>query len=260
MKRKIKDYAYSSPVWTAVETALIAVLLFSLLSVIKAGETTEFILHIICHVMSVVFAVFVAKACDFKLFAKIKISVSEIFILFLGLLVCVNNFPVIGFIKGDVRLIENANILRFILYCVMIGVSEEFVFRGIIMPIIGLKYKDAKRAPLLTVAVSSLIFSLCHLFNIFSLGIAPTLLQVGYTFLTGGLFGIAFLITKNLIFPIILHVVFDFGGLIFSVPFGVAAGNMWDLSTIIITAALGVFAAAVYILKLYKYKSNQNQK
>ena len=77
MKRKIKEYAYSSPVWTAIETALIAVLLFSLPSVIKAGETAEFILHIICRVMAVVFAVFVAKACDFKLFAKIKISVSE---------------------------------------------------------------------------------------------------------------------------------------------------------------------------------------
>ena len=92
------------------------------------------------------------------------------------------------------------------------------------------------------------------MFNIFSQGIVPTLLQIGYTFLTGGLFGIVYLITKNLIFPIILHVIFDLGGLIFSAPFGIAAGNMWDVLTIIITAALSVFATAVYFFKVYNYK------
>ena len=52
-----------------------------------------------------------------------------------------------------------------------------------------------------------------------------------------------------------LAVIFDFGGLIFSTPFGVATGNMWDKTTIIITAALGVFATAVHIIKLLRYKN-----
>ena len=40
----------------------------------------------------------------------------------------------------------------------------------------------------------------------------------------------------------------------FSSPFGIAAGNMWDVLTIIITAALSVFATAVYFVKVYNYK------
>lgn len=258
MKTKIKEYAYSSPIWTAVETALVAVLLFSLPSVIKAEETLEFIVHIICRALAVVFAVLFAKIYGFKLFSRVKISVSEIFILLLGLLVCVNNFPIVGFIRGDVQLLNDANILRYILYCAAIGCSEEFAFRGLIMPLVGLKYKNRRRAPLLTVAVSSLIFSLCHLFNIFSLGIVPTLLQAGYTFLTGGLFGIVYVITENLVFPIILHIVFDVGGLMFSKPFGIAAGNMWDVFTVIITAVLAVVATAVYAFKIYRYKNGQD--
>ena len=261
MKTKIREYAYTSPIWTAIESALIAVVLFSLPNVIKFGETAEFILSVICRAVAVAFAVYCVKACGFKLFKKPKISVSEIFIIFLGFLVCINNFPIVGFIEGNVSLIENAKIARYILFCVMIGVAEEFVFRGFIMPLIGLKFTSHSRAPFLTVLVSSLIFSLCHIFNIFSVGVAPTLLQAGYTFLTGGLFGIAYLITENLIFPIILHIIFDLGGLMFSEPFGVAIGNMWDALTIIITAVLGVIVTAVYVFKLYRYKPNaQNQK
>ena len=254
MKTRLKEFAYSSPMWTAIEIALFAVILFSLPNALKLGETAEFILHIICRALAVICAFVLAKILNFKLFTKTKISLAEIFVLLLGFLVCVNNFPIIGFIKGNVYIFENAKIFRYIIYCIMIGVAEEFVFRGLIMPLVGCYFKSRKRAPLITVAISSLIFSLCHLFNIFSQGIVPTLLQIGYTFLTGGLFGIVCFITENLVFPIILHIVFDLGGLMFSSPFGIAAGNMWDVLTIIITAALSVFATAVYFVKVYNYK------
>ena len=89
MKSGIRDYAYSSPLWMAIETALIAVVLFSLPSVVKLGATAEFVLHIVCRAGAAVFAVISVKACDFKLFAKKKISVSEIFI-FPGLLIGFN--------------------------------------------------------------------------------------------------------------------------------------------------------------------------
>ncbi|MBP5466774.1 MAG: CPBP family intramembrane metalloprotease, partial [Clostridia bacterium] len=87
-------------------------------------------------------------------------------------------------------------------------------------------------------------------------GIAPTLLQAGYTFLTGCLFGAVYVFTGNIVFPVILHTVYDVGGLIFSEPFGIAVGDMWDAYTIIITAVLGVFATAVFAIRLWKYKSD----
>ena len=259
MKQKIRDSAYSSPILTAIEAALFAVVLFSLPNLFKIGETAAFVLHVVCRAAVIFCAVFAAKSCGFKLFVNKKISVSEIFIIIVGLMVCVNNFPIIGFITGNVSLAENAQIFRYAVYCVMIGVAEEFAFRGFIMPLVGIKFYTRKRAPFFTVLVSSLIFSLCHGFNVFSAGVLPTLMQVGYTFLTGGLFGAVYLMTENIVYPIVLHVVFDVGGLMFFEPFGIAVGNMWDTTTIIITAALGVVATAVYIIKLITFKS-VNQK
>ena len=55
-------------------------------------------------------------------------------------------------------------------------------------------------------------------------------------------------------FPIVLHVIFDLGGLMFDLPFGIAAGNMWDTATIIITAVLGVIVTAVYAFAIWNYK------
>lgn len=259
MKRRIAASAYSSPLLTAIAVALFAVAAFSVSSIAAFGETAKFIIDISSRALVVIFAAYAIKACGFKVFAKPNVGLARGLLFFLGLLVCVNNFPIIGFITGNVALKENPNILRYIIYCIAIGVAEEFVFRGFIMPLVGLKFRDNPRAPFITVLVTSAIFSLCHLFNIFSAGIPATLLQVGYTFLTGGLFCAAYLFTENLIFPIVLHVVFDLGGLIFDTPFGIAFGNMWDTATIIITAVLGLIATAVYAFAVWNYKPHINE-
>ena len=258
MLEKVRKSAYSSPLYTAILVALFAVVLFSFPNLFEIGETAAFILHIVCRVLAVFFAVLMAKACGFKFFAKPKFTVFYVLLFVIGVLVCANNFPVIGFATGNVALNENAKIARYLVYCAAIGVAEEFVFRGAVMPLVGMKFREKAHAPFLTVLVTSAVFSLCHLFNVFSAGIGPTLLQVGYTFLTGGLFCAAYLFTENLVFPVILHTLFDVGGLMFSPPFGIASGNMWDLITVIITAVLGVAATAVYALALWNYKKKEN--
>ena len=45
--------------------------------------------------------------------------------------------------------------------------------------------------------------------------------------------------------------IFDLGGLMFSLPFGIAAGNMWDVWTIIITAVIGVITTVLFAVKLF---------
>lgn len=258
MKKRISETAYSSPLFTAITVVFFAVMMFSLSTLAYFGEGVRFTIDIISRALVVIFAAYFIKACGFNSFAKPQVGLLRILLIFLGLLVCVNNFPVIGFITGNVFLKDNPKILRYIVYCIAIGVSEEFVFRGIVMPLVGIKFREKPRAPFITVLITSTIFALCHLFNIFAAGVPATLLQVGYTFLTGGLFCAVYLFTENLIFSIILHVVFDFGGLLFNNPFGIAAGNMWDKYTIIITAVLGVIATAVYIVAILNYKSRAN--
>ena len=258
IKEIIKERAFSSPVLSAISASLFAVVIFSVPSLFVpiVSEGGLFALNIVCRTVAFLLALFLARACGFKLFNKPNAAASAILLFFLGLLVCVNNFPIIGFAAGDVWIVRDRGIARFIFYCVAIGVSEEFVFRGFVMPLIGHKLAGNPRAAFWTVALSAAIFSFCHLFNIFSAGVVPTLLQAGYTFLTGCLFGTIFLFTENIVFPILLHAVYDVGGLIFSEPFGIAVGDMWNVYTIIITAVLGVFAAAVFAVKLWKYKSD----
>lgn len=259
MKKRIAESAYSSPLLTAITAALFAVAAFSVSGAADFSDGVKFAIDIVSRALVVIFTAYCIKACGFKLFARSKTGFLRFLLLFAGFLVCVNNFPIMGFITGNVALKENPNILRYSIYCIAIGVAEEFVFRGFIMPLVGLKFREKPRAPFITVLVTSAIFALCHLFNIFSAGVAATLLQVGYTFLTGGLFCAAYLFTENIIFPMVLHVIFDVGGLIFDLPFGIAYGNMWDTATIIITAVLGLIVTAAYSIVLWNYKPRRNE-
>lgn len=255
MKERIKERAFSSPILSAISASLFAVVIFSVPELFSVKEDALFVLNIVCRAFAAVLALVLAKICGFKLFNKPKTTMSAILLFVLGLLVCINNFPVIGFATGKVKLLNNPDIIKFLFYCFAIGVAEELVFRGFVMPLCGFKLKGKPRAGFWTVAVSAAIFSFCHLFNIFSAGVAPTLLQVGYTFLAGCLFGAVYLFTGNIIFPILLHFIYDVGGLVFTEPFGIATGNMWDAYTVIITAVLGVITAAVFAVKLWNYKT-----
>ena len=257
---KIKEYCYSSPLYSAIVVALAAVALFSLPNAIGLGENAMFALNAVARVLVAVLAIVCAKACGFSLFGARKTAFSETVLLILGFLVCANNFPVVGFITGGVRLTENAKIARYLIYCASVGAAEEFVFRGLVLPLTELKFKNSRNPVFFALAVSSAIFALCHAFNVFSAGVGATALQVGYTFLTGGLFGAAFIITGNILVPIVLHTVFDIGGLIFTLPFGIAIGNQWDTLTVIITAVLGVAATAAFVFKFARAENRKNQK
>jgi len=57
---------------------------------------------------------------------------------------------------------------------------------------------------------------------------------------------ISLCLTNNLIVPILLHFIYDIGGL-FTSEIGVAIGNQWDTVTVIITAVLGVIVL-IYML------------
>lgn len=253
MKDGIKKRAKDSPVYTSIIIALCAVALFSLPNVFHIEDRAWlFALHLIVRCAAVALSLITIKILGFKAFKFSFLSPFEVLLLTLGFIVCVNNFPIIGILTGNVRFYSEADFIRYVLYCLVIGASEEAVFRGLIFPILRNKFCNKRCGMFWTVAVSATIFSLCHAFNVFSVGIGATALQVGYTFLTGGLFGLAFVITENLIAPTILHIVFDIGGLMFSVPFEIAYGNMWDVYTVIITAVLGVLTTAAGVIYLLK--------
>lgn len=255
---KLKEEITKTPICSAIIVALFAVAAFSLPNIgLWRNETANFVLTLVFRGGAFVFAVVLAAKLNFDTFLGFKKpDLAQTFLLILGFLVCVNNFPIIGLISGNVVIEENADILRFVIFCVAVGASEEAVFRGLVLPIVGLKFNGKKRGEFFTVLISSAIFALCHAFNVFSGDIGGTLLQVGYTFLTGGLFGAAYVFTRNLFIPVLLHVIFDIGGLVFQETDGIAVGNMWDTVTVIITALLGTLATLLFAVKLWNSGDN----
>ncbi len=168
------------------------------------------------------------------------------------LLVVINNFPIIGLAIGDVTVVRGDMMGLFLLDCLLIGVFEEIAFRGTIFLALLERRRATKKQIFWTTALSSAIFGLIHLANLFA-GANPgaTLLQVGYSFLIGGMCAIVLLRSHNLIFCILLHTLFDIGGRMVGT---VATGRIWNLPTVVLTAVLGVLVAAWMVWELLRVR------
>ena len=80
------------------------------------------------------------------------------------------------------------------------------------------------------------------------MGILDVLLQVGYTFLIGGMFAVMMLKTNNVWLCVIIHALFDFGGLL---AFEIADGNPWENPVFwILTIACGILCVGHIIVSL----------
>ncbi len=169
-----------------------------------------------------------------------------------ALLVMVNNFPFIPLMLGDMSI--NGTFLQFLTYsllCLSIGILEETVFRGCVLPLCAFKCSNDKKGLFWAVVISSAVFGAVHLFNLLG-GFSPAVfLQVGYSFLIGLVCGFALIVSGNIYLPILFHAVFDFGG--FLVGEGLATGVLWSVENIIWTAAasvvLGVIIVMIFIKK-----------
>ncbi len=160
-----------------------------------------------------------------------------------ALLVSINNAPIIGLATGAVQIVGTPlQIVLFVVYCISVGVFEEVVFRGIIFPLFLLATKTKKNSVFLAVLYSSLLFGLVHIVNLFSGSNAfAVIAQIGYTFLIGAMCAISLYVTGNLLVCILLHTVYDLGGMM--ITCSVASGYGWDTATVIITVVLGVIVA-----------------
>ena len=251
-RQSFESSVRTSPLLSSVAIALFAVALFSVAGAFfYHDKTLYFIVSVITRIAVTAGALIICAVLGYSPLKKPVLRKNAL-LLTVAFAVTAVNLPVSGLITGKVVLTENAEILRYSVYCALIGISEEAVFRGAVQSVIAESMRDKKRPLFKTLFISSAVFSLCHLSNIFSQGVGATLLQVGYTFLTGALFGAVFAWTENLLFPAFFHTVFDLGGLAFSAPLGIAVGNMWDTLTVVLTAAVGVIATAVVLIKVFR--------
>ncbi len=169
------------------------------------------------------------------------------------LAVVVNNLPIIGLLTGNAYITEPLSFIPiFALETLMIGMFEEFAFRGVLFPYVLENRRSSTANIFLATVISSAAFGAVHLLNIFAgAGIGGVLLQVGYSFLIGGMCSIVLLYTRCIWICVALHAIYDFCG--YLVP-TLGDGIIWDPITVIITTVLGIFALIFMTMWLLKIK------
>ena len=166
-------------------------------------------------------------------------------------IVSVNNFPIIAFFNGRAILTEPIyQVYLYLIECFSVGFFEEIVFRGVLLILLLKKFKNHPNKVLLSIVISSVIFGLSHIVNIFyGLSLSDTILQIMYSFLVGMLWAIMFLRTGNLWLTMLLHATFNFFG---QVMFYLGTVNhRYDIYTVVITIVFGIFAA-LYSIRLLR--------
>lgn len=166
------------------------------------------------------------------------------------LLVALVNFPFASLIMGEMHIDRMDLMPLYIVYVISIAVIEEIVFRGILLFLCLDYLRNTKLKYFFAALISTTIFALFHFTNLFvgTMGILDVLLQVGYTFLIGGMFAVMMLKTNNVWLCVIIHALFDFGGLL---AFEIADGNPWENPVFwILTIACGILCAGHIIVSL----------
>ena len=171
-----------------------------------------------------------------------------------------NNFPWIAWFAGKMELIHTQP-LHFVLfgaYCLLIGFFEEVLFRGIIFALILSAFEKTQKGLLWTYVLSSVDFGLIHLLNVLQSG-GAAVLQAGYSILTGGLFAFVWIKTKNILFPALIHAVYNFCGLLYTKDAGLGLGSVIDLPTGVMMAIIAVICGAFVLISVWKYPKSERE-
>ena len=183
--------------------ALVAAFAFLMVWVLEPIFSMDETAQMLCR--SVVFRglgslvfLFVLLYLGFRVLHKPQLA--DLAVMLPSLAVAVNNFPILGFLNGTVWTERQDLVWLFALDCLMIGAFEELAFRGVFLPVLLEKRRGSKKQILWTVIGSSAVFGLIHLVNLLEgAGIGATVLQVGYSFLIGGMCAIVLMKTGNLL-------------------------------------------------------------
>lgn len=140
------------------------------------------------------------------------------------------------------------NIISGIIDAIIVLIYEEILFRGLVFNEL-LKTKKVNIA----IIIQALIFGSIHLLNINSLGSVPFILaQVIYTAYLGVILGIIYFKTKNIIYPIIFHLLFNVFNNVISVNLFIIN---WDYKFFLINILIGIITI---IYAIYYFKGDDN--
>ena len=160
----------------------------------------------------------------------------------------VNNLPIVALAQGSVSLTAPAGkAAAFALQCIGVGLFEEEAFRGVIFPFVLGHTGTGRKGRFQAVILSSAAFGLLHLVNLFGGFSGGVFLQVGYSFLIGAMLAICMFRGAGVLPCAIIHALFNFCGNLFFEGGNATFSTVWTWQEILLTAAVGVAAAAYFV-------------
>ena len=156
------------------------------------------------------------------------------------------------------------NFINVLIFCIFIGIAEEFLCRGWIQNEFIERYSKDKKSVILSIILSSLVFGLMHITNVTTQSLFETILQIINATAMGVFLGSIYYKTKNIWSVIFLHSFYDFSIFLgemnlvkdctYATPtMGIVIVN--SLS-IIVTSLFWIFSA-IYVIKKTDYKDEK---
>lgn len=183
----------------------------------------------------------------------------KIYCFLVALVISINNFPFSAYFKG-VSYVTNKNAAYaavFVANCFLTAAFEELLFRGLLFNALCESSPKTVKGVLRAIIISSVIFGAAHFLNLFGgAAFLPTLAQAGYTSLIGALCAFVLFKTHNIIFPWLVHAVYNVGGLILTRE-GLGNGVVFDTTTIVVTVILGVLVGVFALVSMIKTKETE---
>lgn len=216
--------------------------------------------HILRNLCGIGIALGFAYLLKIKLFQRPICATCVI----LCLMVAINNFPLISALRGNMQMARKqaVDVILFAVYCLSIGLCEELIFRGILFTTFADTFSKDKKGLIKAYILSSVLFGVLHILNVFyGAGFFPTVLQVVYSTLTGGLFCFVFIKTGNVLCAAFIHAVYNFCGLFFenANQLGLGLGIIWDKWTIALMILVYAIGGVYVIYSLCKYTVDEQK-
>lgn len=191
------------------------------------------------------FIIFSVK-CGFSSIYTHKFSPKKLLFVLPIFIIAINNFPFFSYFNGNFTILVEDFQIGYLLAVLMIVISEEVVFRGIVFPLLLIKLKNDKHRYIKSLILSALIFAFVHIFNIFAGGnVVYNLLQVLYSFAIGAVLSFLMVKTGNILVPILIHYVYNLGGMLST--FSLTYGYVFSTGQIILTAVVAVILGLILV-------------
>ncbi len=129
--------------------------------------------------------------------------------------------------------------LEFLVTVLLVPIGEELLFRGIVQGELGRSF-----SPRVTVAATTLLFAIFHL----------DLIQASYVLIAGFVLSYVYQLTRNILVPIVLHVIFNFIGSGWILRLAKADEFTERLFVYTLYSFILLGAAGLYILNHNRYK------